>query len=160
MSKQAVLEILRQLGKIGDQMEQCPVLSWCPITNLSQIRTLDLTTFNLLSSVYGFTIHLLIRTLLSLIKQLIPKRKIVNENKKNKSWLNSLHIFQVFFHFCLHSCHSLLSETWLPLSSLTALEMLGSTSLSGGEKLLENSFLGQEERRGSSSRFPYQFPSK
>lgn len=136
------------------------MLSLCPITNLSQIRTLALTTFNLSSSMYGFIIHLLIRTLLLLIKQLIPKRKMVNENKKNKSCLNDLHIFQVLFRFCLHSCHPLLSETWLPPSSLTALEMLGFTSLSGGEKLLENSLLGQGERRGSSSRFPYQLPSK
>lgn len=85
---------------------------------------------------------------------------MVNENKKNKSCLNGLHIFQVLFRFCLHSCRPLLSETWLPPSSLTALEMLGFTSLSGGEKLLENSLLGQGERRGSSSRFPYQLPSK
>lgn len=119
MPKQAVLEILRQLGKIGDEVEECLVLSLCPITNLSQIRTLALTTFNLSSSMYGFVIHLLIRTLLLLIKQLIPKRKMVNENKKNKSCLNSLHIFQVLFHsVCIPVVHYSLRPGYRPPLSL------------------------------------------
>lgn len=84
MSKQTVLEILKQLGKIGDAMEECPVLGPCPITSLSQVRTLALITFNLWSSMYGLVVHLLIRTLLLLIKQFIPKGKMVNENKKSK----------------------------------------------------------------------------